>query len=79
MTIQDANGEALASFVGAAGFEPLLTPLQVSKILGVHEGSVRRYIRDGTLDAIKFGSSKQSHVRVEPAALRQFIASRRQP
>jgi len=35
----------------------LLTPAEVAAILGVHVYTVRRWARDGTIDAVKMGRS----------------------
>jgi excisionase family DNA binding protein len=57
---------------------PLLTVPEVSRKLAVSEGTVRRWIATGQLRATKFGESRSSAVRVDPADLEQMIANARQ-
>lgn len=46
----------------------LLTPEQVAEQLGLHVRTVRRYIREGELEAVRVGK----RYRVTPAALERF-------
>ena len=74
--IRDANADDLYALLGAPGVEPLLSIKQVARTLGVHENTVRRYIAQGDLPAIRLGYGR-GRVMVEPAALRRFL--RRSP
>jgi excisionase family DNA binding protein len=55
----------------------LLTVQQVGKRLGVSPNTVRRWIGDGNLPALKFGESRAASVRIDPADLDQLIANAR--
>jgi excisionase family DNA binding protein len=46
-----------------------------AKELGVNNDTVRRWIRDGKLAAIKVGSSKQSQYKISSAAIDQVAAA----
>lgn len=59
-----------AAPVTTAAPEPLLTVPDVARILRVHEMSVRRYIRNGALPAVRWGAC----VRVTHATLKAFLA-----
>ena len=58
--------------------ESLLTVRQVSERLGVSPGTVRRWISDGNLRALKFGEARAASVRVDPADLERLIEDSRQ-
>jgi excisionase family DNA binding protein len=58
----------------ATASEHLLTVRDVADQLGVSERSVRRYIHDRKLWAVKLGDGPQAPVRVEPAELERFVA-----
>lgn len=53
-------------------FEQLLTVTDVSKHCQVCDKTVRRWIKDGELDAVRLGRA----VRVRPEALERFIRER---
>ena len=51
----------------------LLTIAAVAAKLGVHHKTVRRFIREGRLPAVRLGASSRSPLRVDPAELYEFI------
>lgn len=55
---------------------PLMTVQDVAEALGVSVPTVRRWIRDGELDAVRLGSRGRASVRVAPGAVLRFIETR---
>lgn len=55
---------------------PLLTIAEVAESLGVSSGTVRRWIRNGDLEALKLGTGERASVRIAPAALVRFVSTR---
>lgn len=52
----------------------LFTPAEVAKILRVHPQTVKSYILEGKLEAVKIGYST---TRIEAEALQKFVQSRK--
>ncbi len=50
--------------------QPLLTVRDVARTLNVNVQTVRRYVREGALPAVRFAGT----VRVHPQALEAFVA-----
>jgi excisionase family DNA binding protein len=53
--------------------EKWLRPAEVAEQFRVSEESVRRWVRDGELRAIRLGSSPRASMRVPASALDEFI------
>jgi excisionase family DNA binding protein len=49
-----------------------LTPVEAAKILGLHEGTVRRLVREGKIEAFRAGV-KGGVIRIPPSALARYI------
>jgi excisionase family DNA binding protein len=64
--------------IGARSIEPLLSISETAAVLGVSPVTVRRYIKAGEIACIKL-SGRGGRRLIEPAAVREFLASRRQP
>lgn len=54
---------------------PMLTVRAVAERLSVQRATVRRWIRAGTLPAVKLGT-KQTAWRIRPEALERFLSER---
>ncbi len=57
------------------GLEPLLTVQDVTRLLQVHEETVRRWIRTGELPAILLGSAKGGY-RISKNDYEKFVADK---
>lgn len=51
--------------------EPFLDVASIAELLGVNHRTVRAWIAEGRLRAVRVGAQ----IRVEPAALREFLAN----
>jgi excisionase family DNA binding protein len=51
----------------------LLTVRDVADQLGVSAQTVRRWVREGDLEALKLGSRRGASVRIPPRAVDQFL------
>jgi excisionase family DNA binding protein len=54
----------------------MLSPQEVADLVGVTEGSVRRWISDGKLEAVPLGDGPNPHLRVSGSALAGFLGER---
>lgn len=52
----------------------MLTIKQVAERLGLHENTVRRYVQEGMIPAVKF----EKAIRIEQEDLEEFIRQRKQ-
>jgi excisionase family DNA binding protein len=58
--------------------DQLLSPQRIAEILDVSEVSVRRWISNGQLEAVRLGDGPNPHLRVSGSALAGFLRSTRQ-
>ncbi|ARJ67607.1 hypothetical protein WV31_19080 [Magnetospirillum sp. ME-1] len=56
-----------------AGFEPLLSLKQVSKILGYSTSTIRRRVAEGALSPVQ--DHKGAQLRFRPAEIRRYVAT----
>jgi excisionase family DNA binding protein len=56
--------------IGIMG-ERFYTVREISDVLQVHEGTVKRWVREGRIESIKIGMQV---LRVKPEAFEQFLA-----
>ncbi len=63
----------MASEVKTPSSEPPLSPVEAAAELGVTAASVRRWIADGQLDAVKLGDSDLARIRITRSALDDFV------
>lgn len=61
----------------AETLERLLTVEEAADVLGMQPITVRRHIKAGRLVGVKMTEARQGDIRIEPAAIRAFIAERR--
>ena len=54
-------------------FDKLYTANEVAEILNVHPETVRRYIREGLLEAKVLGKRDRPQYRISEAQLRRYI------
>ncbi len=52
--------------------EDFLTVKEVANILRVSESTIRNYIRQGIIKAIKFGSNRRATVRIPKSEVEKF-------
>jgi excisionase family DNA binding protein len=57
--------------------ETYWTIQQVAEKLQVTDRTVRRWIEDGKLAAVRFSESQQGHVRITDSDLREFVERHR--
>ena len=53
------------------------SPQDIAELLGVTEVTVRRWVSDGRLEAVRLGDGPNPHLRVSGAALAGFLRSTR--
>jgi excisionase family DNA binding protein len=53
--------------------EKMFRPAEVAERYCVSEGSVRRWVREGDLRAVRLGSSPRASIRVPETALAEFV------
>ncbi len=53
----------------------LLTVEEVAQRLKMHPETVRRWIRDGQLHAIRFGTGKRASLRIRESEVERFLAN----
>jgi excisionase family DNA binding protein len=55
--------------------EPLISPAQAAKRLGVSDDTVRRYIESGQLEGYRLGAGSGAPFRTTESAIREFVRS----